>query len=201
MKKIFNLLLCLFLIVVSVGCENNAESYLSYDCKINNKKVPYYYFEMYGEEDDLQNNEYISKVKTSYKVDEKSDFIYREYLGEVEIVKCNVMNSIIKIPEKIKGKKIIKIGGYIDVEYMESDPIDYSLRSCFESYSYNIIEEIELSSSVKEIIYNTFDIDTLERIEVDKNNPYYSSKDGVLYDKSGKIKLCVPPNHHSRNKD
>lgn len=181
--------------------KNGEESYLKEGSIINNKKVPYYYFERYGEESDLQNNEYISSMKTSYKYDQKCRIVYRDYLDGVEIIKCDIINSVINIPETINNKKVLKLGGYIDEEYMEADPINYSLRSCFDSYAYTIIEEIKLPASVKEIIYGTFDIESLKKLEVDKSNPYYSSKDGILYDKSGKIKLCVPPNHHSRNKD
>lgn len=181
------------------GCNSEKESYLSYDAKINNKNVPYYGFEIYGEDVNLQNNEYISKVKTGYKEYNNkkngSKFIYRDYLDGVEIIKNDSMKSVIRVPEKINGKKVIKLGGYIDTDLLNNAELaeDYSLSSCFISKA--IVEEIYIPKYVKEIIKNTFeDIESLKRINVDKANPYYTSKNGVLYDKSGKIKLFTPKN-------
>lgn len=180
------------------SCDSYKESYLAPDSKINNKKVPYFYYEIVGEGSEWYDNKNVIELKESYKYDEENMLYYKDYLNGVEIVKCNLMNKNVKIPKSIQGKAVIKLYGYIDKEYKEED-LDYSLRSCFDT---NLnFKVINIPVTVKEIIKGTFDVETLERIEVDKKNPYYSSKDGILYDKSGKIKLCVPPNHPSRNKD
>ncbi len=198
MKKSLAVFLVILGIILFSGCDKNIESYLSADSKINNKNVPYFYYEIVGEETEWYDNNNVIKMKESYKYDEKHSLYYRDYLNGVEIVKYNAASKDAIIPSKIRGKDVIKVYGYIDKEYMLDD-LDYSLRSCFDAdFRY---ETIYIPATVKEIVKGTFDIETLERIEVDKNNPYYSSKDGVLYDKSGKIKLCVPPNHHSKNKD
>ena len=163
MKKFIILFLIIILSVLLFGCNRSDESYQDYDAKINNKKVPYYGFEMYGEAENLENNEYIQEIQTSYK-----EYTYGK-----------------------NSKKVLKLGGYIDKEYMEADPIDFRLRSCFDTQA--IVEEIYIPKTVKEIIKNTFeDVESLQSIRVDKDNPYYSSKNGILYDKTGKIKLCKP---------
>ncbi len=195
MKKFIILFLIIILSVLLFGCNRSDESYQDYDAKINNKKVPYYGFEMYGEAENLENNEYIQEIQTSYKEytygKNSNKLIYRDYLDGVEIIKYASMKSEAVIPEKINGKKVLKLGGYIDKEYMEADPIDFRLRSCFDTQA--IVEEIYIPKTVKEIIKNTFeDVESLQSIRVDKDNPYYSSKNGILYDKTGKIKLCKP---------
>lgn len=189
-----------FLIILSLlcSCSSNEESYLNYNAKINNKKVPYYGFEI-DEESNLLDNVYVEKVKQSYKYDENSKIFYRDYLNGVEIVKCNAVNNIIKIPQKIKGKKVLKLGGYINTEDFGEPETDVGLKSCFLSYSYTILEEIYIPKNVKEIIKDTFEVVyNLKRINVDKDNPYYSSRNGILYDKSGEIKLCVPNNYEKK---
>lgn len=204
MKRIISVLLTLCFIILIAGCISSLygrneckEDYLSYDAKINNKSVPYYGYEIYGEESDLLDNEYVNKIKESYKFDK--DYIYREYLDGVEIVKCNALNNKIRIPEKIKGKNVIKLGGYINTEDFFEPETDIALKSCFLSDSNTIIEEIYIPKTVKEIIKDTFEwIDTLQKINVDKDSPYYSSKNGVLYDKSGKIKLFVPISYNKK---
>lgn len=199
MKKYISILLIVIINFCSIcGCNTSKESYQSYDAKINYKKVPYYGFEI-DEESNLLDNAYVEKVKQSYKYDEKSKFLYRDYLEGVEIVKCNAMNNIIKIPQKIEGKNVLKLSGYIDTENFGEPEYDIALTSCFISYSYSIIDEIYIPKTVKEIIKDTFEnIENLKRIDVDKENPYYSSKKGILYDKSGKIKLCVPNNYEKK---
>lgn len=184
--------------VILSSCDNYKESYLASDSKINNKNVPYFYYEIVGEETEWYDNNNVIELKKSYKYDEENMVYYKDYLNGIEIVKCNSLNKNVTIPKSIEGKDVIKFYGYIDKEYLEED-LDYSLRSCFDTNTK--FKVINIPLTIKEIVKGTFDVETLERIEVDKNNPYYSSKDGILYDKSGKIRLCVPPNHHSRNKD
>lgn len=226
MKKYIFLFLVCILICSAISCQNNKnkneeveayfksgiESYLKKGSKINNQRIPYYYFndalEKYSDNEKFI--EEIYEYDKIYDCDRKTTIngkigifnnyiIYREYNNGIEIVSFDCEDSHdIKIPEKIGGKKVIKLGGNLEVEESIDGSNFYNYWNCFNSASQS---KIYISSTVKEIVKGTFDVETLERIEVDKNNPYYSSKDGILYDKSGKIRLCVPPNHHSRNKD
>ena len=196
------LLICLYLLT---GCQNNnaynVESYLQEGAVINNKKVPYYGFndpvELYvaGTNNDVKKVEqYESQVKS---VDYGEGFAVRDYNGGVEIVQGGFEEEVLEIPETLDGKPVIKLGGYFeDPEPILNEESRYSFYSCFWNTECKVIY---IPSSVKEIVKGTFDIETLEKIEVDKDNPYYSSKDGILYNKDGTIKLCVP-NHHRKSK-
>lgn len=158
-----------------------------------------------------KNAEKYDKLRKTTTLKDKTRAAYRHYKNGVEIIwqedyGINLKpteDNYISVPAYIKGKPVIKLGG----EYGDEDPI-WEGKDDFYKYYYFIncfsgsnATKIYLPATVKEIVKGTFDIDDLESIEVDKNNPYYSSKDGILYDKSGKIQLCVPRNHHSRNKD
>lgn len=177
------------------------------------KKVSYYGFvdplkKLKLTKNNIEKYDKLSKTTT---LKDTTEVVYRNYKNGVEIIWQEDFNidlkpnedAYINVPENIKGKPVIKLGG----ELGDEDPVwdgkdDYYKYYYFiNCFSGSMATKIHLPATVKEIVKGTFDIDDLESIEVSKNNPYYSSKDGILYDKSGKIRLCVPPNHHSRNKD
>lgn len=226
MKKLVKLLLTLFLLNSSViiciftGCTNEIdnknmaykksgeESYLSKDSTINNKKVPYFYYDDYVSKKSSDESEvlsYLNTIKCQSKLTDSDgnnndNFFYRDYNDGLEVVDM-YLYEYIKIPETIEGKKTIKLGGTFENEFPESKGSFFYRASTYSSVgSYNV-KTIYIPKFLKEIVNGSFVIDTLERIEVDENNPYYSSKDGILYDKSGKIQLCVPHNHRKKNTD
>lgn len=57
------------------------------------------------------------------------------------------------------------------------------------------IRELRIPSTIKRIEWCFYECFNLERIVVDKENPYYSSVDGVLYSKDLK-RLIAYPNAH-----
>ena len=122
-------------------------------------------------------------------VDVISNFFY--YSQDIDTTK---QVEIIKIPESYKNKKIIKLGGTF--EFCETGFYDF--YNCL-NFNYNL-KKVYIPSTIKEIVKGTFDEnkDKFERIEVDKKNQYYSSKNGILYNKDGTIELCVPNNHYSK---
>lgn len=70
-----------------------------------------------------------------------------------------------------------------------------SVESLGESIFYNcgVLKSISLGRGVKSIGENAFDIcSSLERIDVDKNNPVYYSIDGVLYSREDDSLFVVP---------
>jgi hypothetical protein len=205
MKKVMACLLLVLCLLLLTCCKNgndnnSTESYLQKGSIINNPKIPFYYFndfvELYEKNNDSDKiKEYGKNIKN---VEDNSFFAIRDYNTGVEIVQAGFEEEEIRIPEKLDGKPVIKLGGYFkDPEPIGNEEMYYSYYNCFDSEE---CEMIYLPSTVKEIVKGTFDIDSLKRIEVSKDNPYYSSKDGILYDKSGKIKLCVPRNHHSKHR-
>lgn len=178
----------------------------------NKKRVSYYGFTdpLENLKPTKKNAEKYDKLRKTTTLKDKTRAAYRHYKNGVEIIwqedyGINLKpteDNYISVPAYIKGKPVIKLGG----EYGDEDPI-WEGKDDFYKYYYFIncfsgsnATKIYLPATVKEIVKGTFDINELESIEVDKNNPYYSSKDGILYDKSGKIRLYVPPNHHSLKK-
>lgn len=99
--------------------------------------------------------------------------------GEITGADENVTE--ITIPGKINGKNVASVS--------------YSaFHKC------NRLKKITIASSVKEIWKdrsNLFYCDALELIEVSENNKYYSSKEGILFNKSGTILIKCPDNYKS----
>lgn len=194
-------MLCLMILIMcfNTSCQNDndtKESYLQEGSVINYEDIPYYYFNDPVEKSNCDTS-YMESIKKEYKEysynDDGDKIIYRDYLDGVEIVKYDGWDNVLKIPETIDGKPVIKLGGYLDDS--DEETIGYALYSCIFTDKIEV-QEIYIPSKVKEIVYDTFcDVDggyDLQKIKVSKDNPYYSSKDGILYNKDGTIKLCVP---------
>ncbi len=182
---------------------NDTESYLRKGAKINFKMDPYFCFNdsfntfkfMPGWDGKLFL--YYKKSKKVYKRNGER-IEYRDYLNGVEIIKFISKKHRINIPEKINGKYVIKLGGFVtafesDYDGDESDGL--ALINCL-GYAENQ-KKIFIPSKVKEILWGMFEHGDLEKIEVSKDNKYYSSTNGILYSKNGKRKLCVPSRHPS----
>lgn len=202
MKRIIAYLLLVVCLSLFPSCkcnndsnnDNSIESYLQKGSIINNPKIPFYYFddpvEIYANDNDTEKiKEYERDIK---EIEDNSFFAIRKYSAGVEIVQAGFEEEVIRIPEKLDGKPVIKLGGF----FRDSEPIGNEEKyfSYYNCFSYAECEAIYLPSTVKEIVKGTFDIESLKRIEVSDENPYYSSKNGILYNKEGTIKLCTPPN-------
>ncbi len=59
------------------------------------------------------------------------------------------------------------------------------------------VRKVTLPASVGRIAYSALTKIGLTQIEVDENNPFLSSVDGVLYSKDGKTLVCYPADHCS----
>ena len=194
MKKIVLILFLIITITISASCnsgEEKTESYLRKGSVINYKEIPYFYFddpiEYYKNDEGYV--DYYEQGKKEYIINEDNDkYIYKEYLDGIEIIMYDGWNPVVEIPEEIDGKPVIKLSGYLDDTDLEQ-PF-YEWGSCFNNKGE--IEEIIIPSAVKEIVNDVFDIGHIKKIEVSKDNPYYSSKNGILYNKDGTIELCVP---------
>lgn len=73
--------------------------------------------------------------------------------------------------------------------YIIPDSVTEIYSAAFQSAD---IVKITIPESVKTIALNSFGSFHLENIEVSKNNKYFSSLDGVLFDKAKTILLCYP---------
>lgn len=195
MKKIVLMLFLVITITILPSCnfsEEKVESYLQKGSVINYEEIPYFYFDdpiEYYKFDEGYVDNYEQGRKEYIINKDKDKFIYKEYLDGIEIIMYDGWDPIVNIPEEIDGKPVIKLSGYL----YDSEPLEqpfYEWVSCFNNKAE--IEEIIIPSTVKEIVNDVFDIGHIKKIEVSKDNPYYSSKNGILYNKDGTKELCVP---------
>lgn len=159
-------------------------SYKSKYAHIYNPDVPYY---GYGDPlNELYNTKNYQKTALSRnESDFKSDFSYRKFKDGVEI-SCAPFKKTINVPEKIDGKPVLKLGG--EITTYEDNGYCYR-ESTWETDA----EKVVISKNVQEIVSGTFsNMDHLKTIEVSKDNPYYSSENGILYNKSKTVLLFVP---------
>lgn len=147
-----------------------------------------------------------------------------EYIYDESKVKDKKLE--VNIPDKIEGKKVLKLGGAC--KKLWGNEISYGYEYFETGFLVNVPSGIDVTvkipKTVRDICYSSFDNSHLSddwdsyyssnpetdkkaqkyeeafvsKIIVDKDNPYYSSKDGILCTKNGKIKLCIPNNHHSK---
>ncbi|MCR5653882.1 MAG: hypothetical protein K6F88_08810 [Ruminococcus sp.] len=165
-------------------------SYKSKYAKIRCPEVPYYGF--IEPLETLMYKKYDRAVKHNDTTKYKGDIGYRDYKNGVEIVLAPDSG---KIPEKIDGKPVIRLGGYLDCS-PESESVDTYFTSFDDGEGIGNVEKITIPSGVKEIVFDTFEsLRDLEKINVSPNNPYYSSVDGILYNKEKTVLLFIPLNH------
>ena len=134
------------------------------------------------------------------------NFLITDYEDGVCINKCyhKTFNTI-NIPEKLDGKPVVKIGSVLDREYV------------IDEYWYNELSpilgfgdcELNIPSTVKYISSRVFleacefDENYLDeyfhitKINVDKDNPYYSSENGILFTKDKKSLLYADLSNES----
>lgn len=162
-------------------------SYKSKFAHINNPDVPNY---GYGDplEKFFYSEKYHKKAMSHNKTKTKGGFDYRKFKSGVEIASVPWKNTL-KIPAKIGGKPVIKLGGKITV--YEDGGLCYR-ESTWECGAHKVV----ISRNVREIVAGTFsDMEELRRIEVSKDNPYFSSENGILYNKDKSVLLFVPMQH------
>ena len=125
--------------------------------------------------------------------------------------KDDITNITIEIPRELDGKKVLKLGCYLDIDE-DSYADEYFIYKgflCTIPEKYNIT--IKIPDTVTDIScgalddYSEFIPDDYEGhydttgyvtgIEVDENNLYYKSDDGVLLSKDGEWLLYLRPKY------
>ena len=97
--------------------------------------------------------------------------------GEVTITKIETVKDVLNIPAEIEGYPVTSI---------ESEAF-------YKLFKMEGFQSINIPATVTNL--NTpiiFDVTSTQAFNVDKNNPVYSSKDGVLFDKKGTTLLNYP---------
>ncbi len=163
-------------------------SYRSKLAKINYPEVPYY-----GYTDPLEtlfDKNYKKAVKHSI-FKSNNNVEYRDFENGVEVSRIYT-NSVVHIPEEIDGKPVLKLGGEI-TDYEDGG------KTYRESTYDTGINQIYLPSTIRDIVFWTFeDMSELSRIDVSEDNPYYSSENGILYNKDKSVLLCIPQNNPAK---
>lgn len=158
------------------------------------------------------------KIKASYRT--VGDYTVSDYKDGVCINKLKFSKkqykeglNTITIPEKIDGKKVVKLGEYIVNEsYLEYES-NYTSKGFLTEFTdgYNI--KLVIPKTVKYISANALKNinDYIEEddyfysygyicdIEVDKANPYYTSESGVMYSKDKSWLLFFRPDDNGEN--
>lgn len=142
---------------------------------------------------------YIEKKydKKQRKASDNPNFYISDYKDgvEISIYRGDAVN--LKIPDKLDGKKVIKIGTHIVND-------EELFCGCASPFNSSKLKSITIPSTVKYISYEALNDrwnegngykHFLGKIYVDKNNPYYTSVDGILYNKDKTCLLQIPMNY------
>ena len=126
------------------------------------------------------------------------DLTYEITDGEVTITGCNVLVTVVEIPETIEGYPVTSIGdeAFADFYSLTSVTIPDSVTS-IGNYAFcacSSLTSITIPDSVTSIDNNAFIYCiSLTSITVDKNNDYYSSDEyGVLFNKDKTLLIKYP---------
>ncbi|MGN1130463.1 MAG: hypothetical protein ACI4Q8_03855 [Ruminococcus sp.] len=135
--------------------------------------------------------------KTVRKASDNPDYYITDYKKGVCINRYVGNEKNVVIPSILDGKEVLKLGADINQgEYGFNYDLPFVDRE---------ITSITLPSTVKVIVLNTFDsFDAeygkgyLENIYVDSENPYYTSVNGILYNKDKTCLLQIPNNYQNK---
>lgn len=114
--------------------------------------------------------------KAENLVSGKYEYTINKDDGTVCFEKYNGTKTSITIPAEIKGRTVTALG-----------------YNAF--FNHGIIQSVKIGKNIKEIAPEAFMFaHKLKSITVDSGNKYFSSKDGILYNKSKTKILCYPHN-------
>ncbi len=153
--------------------------------------VPYFGFKDQGKKYD--ESAYVFPNSDTAKASKDNpDYLITENNEGVCIVSYVGHSDKIIIPDYLDGKKVIKIGGNMVSESADDDGSSY--EQYLPAFSGTYYKELHIPKFLKEISELNFQIELFEenthrKLTVDKDNPYYSEKDGLLCSKDGKTAL------------
>lgn len=140
----------------------------------------------------------IGAVSTSFsaRIEEVSDYEYIEEDDGLFIVSCSDISKDLVIPEKIDGKSVIGVMGLGRSEdTVETLTIPDSVKFISDellSFAYNL-EILNIGSSVNELsVELILGCPNLKSINISKSNPYYTSVDGIVYNKQMDTLVLYP---------
>ncbi len=194
-KKTTLLLIVSLLFVIFPGCNKDYSNYKSeegYHEYISDSNSGYDDAPYFACKSSMINNE---KARCYYKENSRrsGNYIITNYEDGICINKC-LGDEPMDIPSEIEGKPVIKVGSYLKND--EVYPAYYDWGFCTMKipktvkyiednfYSYTGPDLYSYNESMKEFTLIT-------SIQVDTDNPYYTSKNGSLYTKDMKVMLFL----------
>lgn len=98
------------------------------------------------------------------------------------------------------GVKFIKAYTFAYCKSLKALKLPDSVKNCYlECFDYSALRSISFGSGLKGLSYYIFtECPKLEKISVSKTNKYFSSKNGVLYDKKKTVLRAYPMNRSKR---
>lgn len=218
MKKLIALILAIFCFaMVLCSCDkNNGEVDLTEEYSINGV-----YYEHYGLDysydyykdtsfTDIVNslfgidNDYDDNDDTNYKnIRRCGDFVIADYYpddneGESDgvcIIEYMGKDKDIAIPAEFDGSDVTAIGAYEDYGYGTFNPFaDTGFNSIYLPSTVKYIYLGALTANDQVFVPDDFKDDRAipKEINVDPNNKYFCSENGILYSKDKSCLLCVP---------
>lgn len=209
--KFYSVFLILALISATfllAGCKNKNNTdykalpgykeYIS-DSDKGYEDMPYFYV--------IDSMEESEEAREYFRVNSRQcgDYIITDYEDGVCINKYRLNHTIsvldtLDVPETLDGKPVVKIGGYLQ-ENSQDSLLPYEVISAFgglRGCTLNLPKTVKVITA-DSIDSCSFALEDDERVKfpvfiginVDKENPYYSSEDGVLYSKDKKKLLFI----------
>ncbi len=139
----------------------------------------------------------IGKVTTTFSaiITEVSDWEYTLQDGKAYITNCGLVMSEITVPDKIDGYTVVGIMSMGDCLNNASvinlpDSVVFLSEEAFEG-GYNL-DTINVGANISELDPDAFKNCYVYEINVPENNPYFSTVDGIVYNKSGDTLVVYP---------
>ena len=224
-KKLLSLI-CAFIMLCLMMCSCEPSKQIESNNKYDDYGTYGVYYEHYGLDDIGYDHSYFSSIldmlfstveddyeyERNYENSRKSgDFVIGDYYSEdyelegVCILDYMGSSKDVVIPEQVDGADVVALGAY-DRSYSYDDWVCQP----FENTGFR---SITLPSTLKYIYYETlsfgdavyiseqdkenYDITLPESINVDPENEYFSSENGILYSKDKTCLLNVPTNYQA----
>lgn len=127
-----------------------------------------------------------------YEIENNEAVIYK-YIGDLEEV--TIPDSIEGFPVTYINASLVADTGFSNSDTLKKVVIPEGVKK-IAMYSFRFgcksLETVVIPASVTDMVRSAFGSESLKAIEVDKNNPNFSSVDGVLFNKDKTELICFP---------
>lgn len=136
------------------------------------------------------------KVDVKVELEESTPYEYYEENGEVFLTGCKECVDKLEVPSEIDGMPVVAVLGLGNAattvkQVIIPDSVELLGDGVFSGWYASEIENIIIGSGVRYLDANMFGSSVAD-ITVSENNAYYSSIDGVVFDKEGTTLVVYP---------